>query len=183
MQPSYDLFKEHLTKDHDIAATDRIEDTVRKRRIGKNGQGQFWCGFCGKAGEIVKLKERRNAAWDERFDHIDRHFSKEKRGIEDWVCVEAGKRKGEVMKEMDKQNFDDGDDGTDDVDDALSSPELNEPQVAPSVPVPATGAQAIPSVLRKRQLPVDDPVVVSVPKRRKRELNHFCVSTRQDFVR
>jgi hypothetical protein len=171
-----ELFKEHLNKDHSITAADRIEDTVRKRRIGKNGQGQFWCGFCGKAGEIIKLKERRNAAWDERFDHIDRHFSKEKRGIEDWVCVEAGKRKGEVMKEMDKQNFDDEDDGTDDMENTPSSPELSEPQVAPSGPVPSTGAQGMPSVSRKRQLPVDDAVVVSVPKRRKRELDHFCVS-------
>lgn len=54
----------------------------------------------------MHLKEKRNKAWDERFDHIASHFEKEKRGIEEWVCVEENRRKGVVGREMDKWVFD-----------------------------------------------------------------------------
>jgi len=173
-----ELFREHLTKDHRITPSDRMEDMIRQRRIGKNGQGQFWCGFCGDAGEIVKLRERRNAAWDERFDHIDRHFSRDKRGIEDWVCAEAGKRKGDVKRDMDKTNFDEDEDGMGEMDES-SSPTQDKMHAAPAaatIPGPSSSVQPPPSAMRKRQLPMDDAVAIPTPKRRKRELNRYCVS-------
>jgi hypothetical protein len=103
-----ELFTEHLQSNHDIKQEERLKLEVRNSRIGKNGQGQFWCGFCET---IVKLEKKRNAAWNERFDHIDGHFCKEKRGIEEWLCVEAKKRKGDVAREVDKDRFDEDEDG------------------------------------------------------------------------
>ncbi|KAF2682432.1 hypothetical protein K458DRAFT_405700 [Lentithecium fluviatile CBS 122367] len=171
----HELFKEHLINDHRITSEDQIEHTVRKRRIGKNGQGQFWCGFCGPAGvgEIVRLKEKRNAAWDERFDHIDHHFSREKCPIEEWVCVEAGKRKGEVMRDMDKTNFEDeGDDGMDEPEED-GSPNHDEPPSATPMQAPSS-AQPPQSTTKKRQIPMDEAIPAPAPRRRKRELNRFC---------
>ena len=177
-----ELFREHLVKDHKITPSDQMEEMIKRRRIGKNGQGQFWCGFCGTHGEIVKLKERRNAAWDERFDHIDYHFSKDKRGIEEWVCVEAGKRKGDVMRDMDKTNFDDDEDGVGETDDTNSPPDEPQATVGRAMAVFPPSAQHPQPNPRKRQLPMDDAVDVSAQKRRKRDLNRFCVSTVHSFA-
>ncbi|KAF2788827.1 hypothetical protein K505DRAFT_101907 [Melanomma pulvis-pyrius CBS 109.77] len=98
-----EIFTAHLQSQHQITQEAQLTHEVKMRRIGRNGQGQFWCGFCEN---IVKLEKKRNAAWDERFDHIDHHFSKEKKRIEEWLCVEAKKRKGEVAREVDKEVFD-----------------------------------------------------------------------------
>jgi hypothetical protein len=100
-----ELFVEHLQLKHSMVE-EKLAHEVKSSRIGKNGQGQFYCGFCNI---IVKLKQKRNAAWDERFDHIDHHFCKEERRIEDWLCVEAKKRKGDVAREVDKGRFDEED--------------------------------------------------------------------------
>ncbi|KAF2729087.1 hypothetical protein EJ04DRAFT_589820 [Polyplosphaeria fusca] len=97
-----ELFKAHLASKHDVDDADVVAQQSRLCRIGKNGQGRFWCGFCKS---VVGLTKKRNEAWDERFDHIDAHFNGEKRRIEDWLCVEAKKKKGEVMREMDKSAF------------------------------------------------------------------------------
>lgn len=94
-------FKSHLVSSHKIPPS-AIDGHVRRNRIGKNCQGQFWCGFERK---IVELKEKRNAAWDERFDHIAGHFEREGRGIEEWVCVEEGRGKGELGRERERYVF------------------------------------------------------------------------------
>ncbi|KAH5065275.1 hypothetical protein HBI26_200150 [Parastagonospora nodorum] len=95
-------FKTHLLTSHKLA-TSSIDEYVRRNRIGKNCQGQFWCGF---EKRIVELKEKRNAAWDERFDHIAAHFEREEKSIEDWVCVEEGRKKGVLGKERERYVFD-----------------------------------------------------------------------------
>ncbi|KAH7086951.1 hypothetical protein FB567DRAFT_526611 [Paraphoma chrysanthemicola] len=96
-------FKEHLKTQHRIDDPDTQETEARARRIGKNCQQQFWCGFCN---DIIVLNEKRNAAWDERFDHIAKHFETDKKNIEDWVCVEENKTKKDIEKERDRNVFD-----------------------------------------------------------------------------
>ena len=131
-----DLFKKHLENQHLLTALEQIEHEVRSCRIGRNSQGQFWCGFCRK---IVKLKEKRNAAWDERFNHIDEHFRREKR-IEEWLCMEAKKTKGEVLREMDRTNFDeDGDESFGD-----EEAESDEVQMVDEAGVEGEQLQSIP---------------------------------------
>jgi hypothetical protein len=101
-------FQKHLAK-HGITAHAQVENLLQRCKIGKNCQVQFWCGFCQK---IEPLKAKRNAAWDERFDHIARHFEKEMKQIDDWLCVEANRTKRELQKEVpvDRKAFPDEDD-------------------------------------------------------------------------
>lgn len=99
-----DPFKKHLESQHKMESKEDRDTEAKRRRIGKNCQQQFWCGF---HGDIVELKEKRNAAWDERFDHIAHHFEKEKRSIETWVCAEENRTKKELLREMDRYVFDD----------------------------------------------------------------------------
>ncbi|KAL1603649.1 hypothetical protein SLS60_005237 [Paraconiothyrium brasiliense] len=180
-----ELFKQHLVNEHKVDKGSDVSGEAKACRIGKNYQGQFWCGFCEM---IVKLKEKRNAAWDERFDHIDAHFNKEKRGIEQWLCVETRKTKGESLQEMDRTRFDE-DDGDEDGD---GEPDDSPPPTAgggsngthqsyetysrpPSIPPSMT---VVEDVTRKRQYPVEEFAPPPIPKRRRTDVNRYCVSLR-----
>jgi len=85
-----DEFQDHLKVDHEIVDGAHIQERCKKSRIGRNGQGGFWCGFCK---EIVKLEKRGSEAWDERFNHIDGHF-KEEFSIANWYPVDKDVPKG-----------------------------------------------------------------------------------------
>ncbi|OAL07168.1 hypothetical protein IQ06DRAFT_8008 [Phaeosphaeriaceae sp. SRC1lsM3a] len=100
-------FKKHLESQHKMCKVDDQITEAKRRRIGKNCQQQFWCGF---HGDIIELKEKRNAAWDERFDHIAFHFEKDRRSIEEWICAEENKTKKELMRELDRYSFSDDED-------------------------------------------------------------------------
>jgi hypothetical protein len=98
-----DAFKDHLTIEHEVLS-EEMALVVKHSKIGKNCQVQHWCGFC----QVIRpLKEKRNEAWDERFDHIAYHFEKEKKSIDDWLCVEANKTKKELVEEMRRDAFGD----------------------------------------------------------------------------
>jgi hypothetical protein len=98
-----DAFKDHLTAEHEVLS-EEMTLVVKRSKIGKNCQVQHWCGFC----QVIRpLKEKRNEAWDERFDHIAYHFEKEKKSIDEWLCVEANKTKKEVLEEMHRDAFGD----------------------------------------------------------------------------
>ncbi|KAL1635534.1 hypothetical protein SLS56_001585 [Neofusicoccum ribis] len=99
------VFEKHLRDSHRIADQVHIDTELRTRRIGRNGQSRFWCGFCQR---IIELKTRFVEAWEERFNHIDEHF-KLKRPITEWLDIEANKPKGEVEARMDRIDFDDED--------------------------------------------------------------------------
>ncbi|EOD49004.1 putative c2h2 type zinc finger domain protein [Neofusicoccum parvum UCRNP2] len=99
------VFEKHLRDSHRIADQTHIDTELRTRRIGRNGQSRFWCGFCQR---IIELKTRFVEAWEERFNHIDEHF-KLKRPITEWLDIEANKPKGEVEARMDRIDFDDED--------------------------------------------------------------------------
>lgn len=96
-------YEQHLQDQHKELSREKIEQLLGKNRIGKNCQVRFWCGFCN---DIIRLHQRRNAAWDERFDHIAKHFEKEKKSIDDWICVEENKPKKELCQGMDRDVFD-----------------------------------------------------------------------------
>jgi hypothetical protein len=178
-----EVFEEHLKDKHGMAS-EAIHHEAKACRIGRNGQGQFWCGFCVK---VVELKSKRSAAWIERFNHIDDHFNKEMKKIDSWVCLEARKTKGEVLREMDKNYFDDDDDaGGDDIQDEDS------PSVSQSMPsqyqTSSDGSESSPMILegspaessnpRKRQgssEPVSSSSSSKAPVARK-DIVRYCVS-------
>jgi hypothetical protein len=163
-------FEKHLAEEHKMHEQSAREHEVKMRRIGKNGQGQFWCGFCER---IVKLEKKRTMAWDERFDHIDRHFNRDKRRIEEWHCVEARKPKGEVLREMDKYVFDDDDTEAHSPEDEGDEESATPPTT--SAPEPA-GPSTSMSNPRKRHANGDAPSNPPSQKRIKRELLKYCVS-------
>ncbi|KAI4708939.1 hypothetical protein J4E89_006341 [Alternaria sp. Ai002NY15] len=187
-------FKNHLEREHKMAC-EVAQESVNLRRIGKNCQGTFWCGLCK---DIVQLKERRNAAWDERFDHIARHFEKERRNIDDWICAEENRPKKELLEEKKKRDyFDDEDDrekdgdvdATGDVDDDVPQPRPSHPPPPnnmPSMPMsshasmrpsPLAGDIALGTAV-KRQRSEDSAYGERHAKRRQKTLvtNRYCVS-------
>ena len=74
-------FQAHLKDGHGIKDDELIREKCKKYRIGRNGQSGFWCGFCK---QIVTLKQKGLAAWEERFNHIEEHYSKGKQRIHQW---------------------------------------------------------------------------------------------------
>lgn len=86
--------RSHLRKAHDVLDEPRAQAMVAAWRIGRCGHNRYWCGYCrdivAVSGEV-----RGQAAWDERFNHIDRHVKEGKR-IHEWLCIEVRATKGEI---------------------------------------------------------------------------------------
>ncbi|KKZ67862.1 hypothetical protein EMCG_06391 [[Emmonsia] crescens] len=80
-----DKFYHHLQSEHFFFETN-AKETVKQNEIGRNGQFQFWCGFCR---ELIKLEREGLQAWDERFDHIDNKHFKKKQRISSWLHLEG----------------------------------------------------------------------------------------------
>ncbi|QSS65633.1 C2H2 zinc finger domain-containing protein [Histoplasma capsulatum] len=81
-----DKFYQHLRSEH-LLDDQQTKQTARHNEIGRNGQFQFWCGFCCK---LIQLRKEGMDAWDERFDHIDNEHFKKKQNIGAWVHPEGG---------------------------------------------------------------------------------------------
>lgn len=82
---------QHLKQYHQKVNDEYIKDEIKRCRIARNGQVQFWCGFCR---ELVKLEKWGLDAHDERFNHVDdRHFKNGQR-ISEWVPVDGHRPKG-----------------------------------------------------------------------------------------
>ena len=88
-----DPFQAHLRKDHGIHDDEYIREQCRQRRIGRNWQNGFWCGFCK---QIVKLNTKGLEAWDERFNHIDDQHFKQGRNIDEWYPMDKDLPKGKL---------------------------------------------------------------------------------------
>ncbi|KAE8390703.1 hypothetical protein BDV23DRAFT_154699 [Aspergillus alliaceus] len=76
-----ELYVQHLKKHHHVE-DDEVQASLSKNSIGRNGQSQFWCGFCR---DIIPLKSQGLAAWNERFNHIDTEHFKNGERIGDWL--------------------------------------------------------------------------------------------------
>ncbi|KAL8671475.1 MAG: hypothetical protein Q9168_004025 [Polycauliona sp. 1 TL-2023] len=106
-------FQGHLREKHKIGDEQYIQTQCKQHRIGRNGQGKFWCGFCQ---EIVELKTKGLEAWEERFRHIDDQHYKKKQTIYDWLPLDGHVAKGlmgkgdymECGSKEDNSNDDDG---------------------------------------------------------------------------
>ena len=88
-------FQAHLRDKHQIQDDKCIQDQCTRYRIGRNGQGKFWCGFCQK---IVELQKKGLEAWEERFGHIDNLHYKKGQTIYDWVPLDGHFAKGLMAK-------------------------------------------------------------------------------------
>ena len=113
-------FSTHLARDHGIVDKRRISSLCGVKRIGRNGEKSFWCGFCCC---ITPVRETGLKAWDERFNHIGNHFRDKKR-IEEWLPPGEHITKGEIlMAEEMKKHEEEGEEV-----DAVGSPDFNHDQ-------------------------------------------------------
>lgn len=82
-------FKNHLQAHHGIQSEQKVERELNERRIGRDCDSSFWCGFCV---QIISISAKDVHAWTERFNHIDDHFcgknNQAKRTIADWKHVD-----------------------------------------------------------------------------------------------
>jgi hypothetical protein len=181
-------FRSHLEIQHKLPH-EVVQARVEDSRIGKNCQGSFWCGLC-KA--VKQLKERRNAAWDERFDHIAHHFERDERSIDEWICAEENRPKKDLLEEKRKREFfDDEDerekagdvDATGEDDDVLQ-PQPQPPHNMPGMSMPNHAACPPPPPAdfgqpEKRKRSAEDDAFAPRPPKRKQTtfiLNRYCVS-------
>jgi hypothetical protein len=87
-----ELYLNHLKDQHHITDADVTNTLCKLQRIAAKCQGQYWCGFCNK---IITMKGKGLDGDAERFNHIDRHFTKEHRPIKDWIPLNGRPLPGE----------------------------------------------------------------------------------------
>lgn len=177
------LFDEHLKTKHSMPSQEQRCKETKRCRIGKNCQGQFWCGFCNK---VIELKERRNAAWDERFDHIAYHFEKEMKNIDEWVCVEKNQTKRELSEKTNRYVFEDDDEmegntaGDVNEDNPMPPPPVAVPETSPVSrnPGPPPPSESYTQVDSKKRHRTAEPLASHkrVKQSPKTPANRFCVS-------
>ncbi|KAF2674588.1 hypothetical protein BT63DRAFT_14795 [Microthyrium microscopicum] len=95
----------HLQNDHDLHEQNAKAHAIICN-VGRNNQTRFWCGFCG---QVIALHNTGVKAWDERFNHIDRHFMKDQLNVEDWVDPESYEKKKDFQKISDQKSQTDHD--------------------------------------------------------------------------
>lgn len=171
------LFKQHLETAHHMSSPDAIEE-CEARKIGKNCQGSFWCGFCN---DIIQLQTKRNEAWVERFTHIANHFEKRKRSIDDWICVESNKAKKDQLDDDEEETT--VDEGGDEQRKSTPPPPTFVPQasssasmeVGPPPPPPPFHPLSVGSSSNKRPAPDESNSLRRSVRRQKIGIqNRFC---------
>lgn len=88
-------FVDHLKNSHSINDAAQQDQCKQNCRIGRSGNTRFWCGFCREILP-VRVQILGQAAWDERFNHIDSEHYKRGQRIDDWLCIEMKRTKGET---------------------------------------------------------------------------------------
>lgn len=141
--------EKHLGQ-HQITSNDTLQATSARCKIGKNCQGSYWCGFCCS---INKLQQKRNDAWDERFNHIAEHFENDtpKKNIDDWICVEENRTKRQLLEDMlsGKAERSVDAEGSCDDDELLDTYQVPSEQIAQASPLP------VQKGVNKRSAPAD----------------------------
>lgn len=104
----------HLMERHGVKRVDEATKQAKGRRIARNYQGQFWCGFCDK---IIFHEYHGVEAINHRFDHIADHFKNEK-SSSDWIeLCGHGKTKAALKEQSQMQSPTNTEEDEDDDDD------------------------------------------------------------------
>jgi len=152
---------------------DSIKEELKSTRIGRNGQGQFWCGFCVK---IIALEKKGLEAWDERFNHVDDKHFKRGQPISDWVPIDGHGPKGPQSEDTGRERIsaceqDETDDETGKAEpcqESLASILADDVLLSKRKATPVT-AQAQPSKKVRTE-----------KSRSEKQTNRYCVSCCQD---
>lgn len=165
-----ETFRNHLQKEHMIEDSSRIDEALERCRFGRTCDTRFWCGFCVSLIETTKKgnNAKGNNAWNERFDHIDAHYSGRdntvKRDISEWKNVDTD------LPDMDLTASADDSSDAESEDEAVISP-------------PASSGSATHGESKKRG-PVDDGEQPSRKRTKHRTKVHrwSCVSIHDDLL-
>ncbi|KAI9831908.1 MAG: hypothetical protein M1819_004630 [Sarea resinae] len=130
-----EAFQNHLRSQHMIDSAAKIKEECQLRRIGRNCQDRFWCGFCE---DIIPLRGRSREAWDERADHICNHFNEGLRMVR-WVPVYRDSSKDELEDTDGESDLDDADSHIED-DQIQSSSATVEAKPAPPMFTPTASS-------------------------------------------
>ncbi|KAK2749765.1 hypothetical protein FQN55_003001 [Onygenales sp. PD_40] len=95
-----DKFAHHLRIKHGYDDL-KIKEALKANKIGRNGQFQFWCGFCRK---LISLQKEGLDAWEERFTHIDGEHFRKGQDIADWLPPEGHLTKQHKMETIAKES-------------------------------------------------------------------------------
>lgn len=78
-----ELFQHHLRQHHHVSDPEELKSAAQSCRIGapQPCKLQTWCGFCA---QNIPVTSQGLAAWDHRFNHIEKHF-KEGKWIDEWI--------------------------------------------------------------------------------------------------
>ena len=90
---SAEAFRSHVYKEHNLKGSVQLAQECWRSKVGRNGQGSFWCGFCK---DVLLLQERALAAWEERFRHIEAHY-RAGQSIDTWLCAFTNKSKWQSL--------------------------------------------------------------------------------------
>lgn len=66
-----EIFKRHLEDDHDLFDEEELTNKLESCRVDRHSSKKFWCGFCEK----IILADMEPGLWNERYDHIENHFT------------------------------------------------------------------------------------------------------------
>ena len=130
---------QHLQEKHCIFKSEELNQICDSQRIGRHLLGTFWCGFCQ---EVIIEKHSGRAGWDERCDHIGRHFHPEGLKISDWLPSSGTKTKSQIQISREEEHANSPDEDEDmaedgDNEEVVESPSMDFP------PTVLTGSDAL----------------------------------------
>ena len=112
-------YRAHLRRHHNVSDSSVVNSLVGEQRIGPRSQVRYWCGFCNA---IISMQKKGIPGDDERFNHIDDHFMKQRCKIEHWYLPAGGFHKGNEPDELSSEGSDDEN--------------HQQPEPAPALPTP-----------------------------------------------
>lgn len=94
------LYVEHLETVHGVNNRETVQTSVSTNRIGRNGMGRYWCGYCCK---ILPITRQGLGRANERFDHIDFEHIKKGERIDKWVPEYGHLTKGQEAEKEERE--------------------------------------------------------------------------------
>lgn len=89
-----ELFIDHLHAEHELEPGDPVTTRyLQEMAFGGERHFRIWCGFCNA---VVTPDEPRPAGgargWESHSSHVGDHFDKDKRHVDEWICIEVALR-------------------------------------------------------------------------------------------
>ncbi|RMZ35236.1 hypothetical protein D0859_00620 [Hortaea werneckii] len=80
---------------HKCGTLFQSDDAMRKHLLAQHKKALQL--EASRKGNPLQRLEAPNA-WEDRFRHVGDHYDKENKHVDDWICVQANRRKGEISR-------------------------------------------------------------------------------------